>query len=208
MKIYNISRLIKKDMLVYKNKESKRPTLCPVATHKENHMHESELHMNLHTGTHIDAPLHMIDGAETIDEMDLSLYMGAAKVLDLTKCEDQIYVKDVEKYEINEGDIILLKTKNSFHMGDDYAPNFGFISVELAEYLRKKGIKTVGLDAPSIERGQEGHPTHKIILGAGIGVIEDLRLAEVPEGTYTLQSLPLFISQAEASPVRAILIEE
>lgn len=208
MKIYNISRLIKPDMMVYKNKEEKRPTLCPVATHPNNHMHESKLTMNLHTGTHIDAPLHMIDGAATIDKMDINLYMGEAKVIDCIRCQDQIYVKDIEHYDIVQGDIILLKTSNSFDDSDDFNPNFVFISVELAEYLRDKRIKTVGIDAPSVERGQEGHPTHKVLLSQGIGIIEDLRLAEVPEGKYILHSIPLFLADAEASPVRAILIEE
>lgn len=75
-------------------------------------------------------------------------------------------------------------------------------------YLSEKGIKTVGIDAMSIERDKKEHPSHKIILGTNIGVIEDLYLKNIGQGQYFLSALPLNIRGSEASPIRAVLIEK
>lgn len=208
MKYYDVSRLIEHDMMVYKDREAKRPSLEVIATHAAQGMHESNMHQNLHTGTHLDAPLHMIDGGKTIDQIDLELYFGPAKVFDLTHVEDRIRPADLEGLDIQPGDRVLFKTRNSLNDSPAYDPHFIFVSTEAAAWLRDHSIRTLGLDAPSIERDQPDHPVHQIILGDGIGVIEDLRLGEVPQGSYQLYCLPLKLAGAEASPVRAILVAE
>ncbi len=192
-------------MAVYKNRDFKKPVWRTDSTYADTLVNESTLTTNLHTGTHVDAPYHMLTDGRTIDQTDLDLYFGEARVLDLTGVEEMIRRSDLEPFAIQPGERIILHTRNSHR--NDFDEHFVYIEEDAAAYLRDIGIKTVGIDAMSIERGKKEHPTHSIILGAGIGVIEDLRLADVPEGRYELMALPLRLQGAEASPVRAILIE-
>lgn len=206
MKIFDISKEISEDMIVYKNREAKKIKRNVVANHPEHHFHESRLDIDMHCGTHMDAPLHMVENGNTIEKLDLDRFIGDCKVFDLTNVEEFITKKDIENFEINEGDRVIFKTKNSYDL--EYNFKFVYIEEDAAQYLVDQKIKTIGIDAMSIERDKAGHPTHKIILGANIGVLEDLQLKEVQSGIYQLIALPLKIKGAEGSPIRAVLIEK
>lgn len=205
MKIFDISKEISEEMIVYKNREHKKIKRTIVANHNEHHFHESRLDIDMHCGTHMDAPLHMIDNGKTIEQLLLQRFIGECKVFDLTHVEEKIYKKDIEHLNIQKDDRIIFKTKNAFDT--KYNPKFVYIEEDAAQYLVDIGIQTIGIDAMSIERDKKGHPTHKIILGAEIGVLEDLQLKDVTAGTYQLVALPLKIKNAEGSPIRAILIQ-
>ena len=206
MRIHDVTRLISEDMTVYKDRESKKIKRTIVADYEKADYYESRMDMDMHCGTHIDAPLHMIKGGDTIEKYDLSKFIGDCKVFDLTDVDEAIRKKDIENLDIQKDDIVIFKTKNSSDQG--YNPKFVYIEEDAAMYLSKKGIKTVGIDAMSIERDKKEHPSHKIILGANIGVIEDLYLKNVGQGQYFLSALPLNIRGSEASPIRAVLIEK
>lgn len=206
MKIHDVTRLISEDMTVYKDRESKKIKRTIVADYEKADYYESRMDMDMHCGTHIDAPLHMLKGGDTIEKYDLSKFIGDCKVFDLTDVDEAIRKKDIENLDIQKDDIVIFKTKNSFDQG--YNPKFVYIEEDAAMYLSEKGIKTVGIDAMSIERDKKEHPSHKIILGASIGVIEDLYLKNVGQGQYFLSALPLNIRGSEASPIRAVLIEK
>lgn len=206
MKIHDVTRMISEDMTVYKDRESKKIRRTVVADYEKADYYESRMDMDMHCGTHIDAPLHMIKGGDTIEKYDLSKFIGDCKVFDLTDVDEAIRKKDIENLDIQKDDIVIFKTKNSSDQG--YNPKFVYIEEDAAMYLSEKGIKTVGIDAMSIERDKKEHPSHKIILGANIGVIEDLYLKNVGQGQYFLSALPLNIRGSEASPIRAVLIEK
>lgn len=206
MRIHDVTRLISEDMTVYKDRENKKIKRTVVADYEKSDYYESRMDMDMHCGTHIDAPLHMIKGGDTIEKYDLSKFIGDCKVFDLTDVDEAIRKKDIENLDIQKDDIVIFKTKNSFDQG--YNPKFVYIEEDAAMYLSEKGIKTVGIDAMSIERDKKEHPSHKIILGANIGVIEDLYLKNVGQGQYFLSALPLNIRGSEASPIRAVLIEK
>ena len=206
MKIHDVTRMISEDMTVYKDRESKKIKRTIVADYEKADYYESRMDMDMHCGTHIDAPLHMIKGGDTIEKYDLSKFIGDCKVFDLTDVNEAIRKKDIENLNIQKDDIVIFKTKNSSDQG--YNPKFVYIEEDAALYLSEKGIKTVGIDAMSIERDKKEHPSHKIILGANIGVIEDLYLKNVGQGQYFLSALPLNIRGSEASPIRAVLIEK
>ena len=196
MKIYDISRPLNDETAVYKNNENmifKIPS-------------KSEMKTNFHIGTHVDAPYHMQENGKKMVEMDLKLYYGPSTVYDLTELEDAINRSDLEKLELQPDDIVLFKTRNSYD--DAWNPKFVYLAPDAARYLAEIGVRSVALDAMSIERNTEDHETHHILFDAGIGLIEDVRLADVPAGRYTLSALPLAMTEAEASPTRAILIEE
>jgi polyketide cyclase len=206
MRIHDVTRLISEDMTVYKDRESKKIKRTVVADYEKADYYESRMDMDMHCGTHIDAPLHMLKGGDTIEKYDLSKFIGDCKLFDLTDVDEAIRKKDIENLDIQKDDIVIFKTKNSFDQG--YNPKFVYIEEDAAMYLSEKGIKTVGIDAMSIERDKKEHPSHKIILGANIGVIEDLYLKNVGQGQYFLSALPLNIRGSEASPIRAVLIEK
>lgn len=202
---YDISMTIEPSMTVYKNRDAKKPSISQVASFEKEGVYESELRFNLHTGTHIDFPLHTIKNGETSDTLDLMNLIGEAKVLDLSHLDDHIDVNTLKEYAINEDDFILFKTKNSLKETFDF--EFVYLSHEAAVYLKDKNVRGVGIDALGIERNQPNHPTHDTLLGAGIIILEGIRLKAIKEGIYNLICLPLKIANVEALPVRAILSE-
>jgi arylformamidase len=206
IKIYDISMDIHEKMSVYKNKDEKKPKLKVISDHVSGHSFESEITMGMHTGTHIDAPLHMIEGGSTIEHYDLKKFIRKCKVLDFTHVEDRITRGILEEKNIEAEDFILFKTRNSFQEEFDF--KFVFLDKSGAEYLKAKNIVGVGTDSLGIERDQPQHETHKILLGQGIVIIEGLRLKDVDEGEYILYAPPLKIKGVEAAPTRAMLIEE
>lgn len=204
MKIIDISRTISEEMVVYKNKEEKRIKRNIVMNYERGDYYESRLDLDMHCGTHIDAPLHMIENGNTIENIDLYKLVGQCKVFDLTSVENYITKEDIKDLDIKPEDIIIFKTKNSYDT--EYNPKFIYVEEDAAKYLADIGIKTLGIDAMSVERDKKSHPSHKIILEKNIVIIEDLALKEVEEGEYFLSCLPLKIKGSEASPVRAILV--
>ncbi|SNS58690.1 Kynurenine formamidase [Anaerovirgula multivorans] len=205
MKIYDISMDIHEDMMVYKNKQEKKPKIKVAKDHTTGNSYESVITMELHTGTHIDAPLHMIEGGTTMESYDLESFIRKCKVLDLTDIENRITKAALQEKNIVKGDFVLFKTKNSFAAEFDF--QFVFLEKSGAIYLKEIGIEGVGIDALGIERDQPQHETHKTLLNHGIMIIEGLQLKDVEEGEYTLIAPPLKIRNVEAAPTRALLIK-
>lgn len=194
------------DMQVYKNREVNRPRLTDDRTHEDDKICEHRLEINLHTGTHLDASLHVLPDGKTIDAFPLQLSLLPVCLLDLTSVKGPIMPVDIMHADIPTGCALLLKTKNS--LSDDFDPEFVYLSKEAAALIAEKKPALVGIDSLGIERGQPGHPTHKALFKQDIWILEGLRLAEVnPEKAYNLHILPLNIKDAEASPVRAVLSE-
>lgn len=206
MKIYDVSMTISKDIPVYKNKEEKKPIFENASNFDTGSSFETILKFNLHTGTHMDFPLHMIPHGETSDSLDLDKLITEVKVFDLTHLEDSIKDIDLVKFDICEDDFILFKTRNSYE--DFYNFKFVFIHESASIYLASKKIKGVGIDALGVERDQEGHPTHKHLMHANITIIEGLRLKEIEQKTYQMYALPIKIQHVDALPLSVILIEE
>lgn len=207
MKIIDISMPIHYEMPVYKHREQKRPKLS-ITRNFENGTgaRETKIEMDLHTGTHMDAPLHMIEDGQDSSFFRVEDMVVPCRVLDLTDVADGITGDDLKKHDIRQGDFILLKTKNSFE--EDFQMDYIYLKEDGAKYLADIGIKGVGIDALGIERSQPNHATHRMLLGNGIHILEGLRLKDVEEGLYTLIAAPLNISNVEASPVRALLLNK
>ncbi len=202
--IIDISRKISEDMTLYKNREENKPEISKRSSIKSDGSNSTKLVLNSHTGTHIDAPYHVFEDGMKIDELSLDKFYGKCRVFDLTNLDEKIGKEDLKKLKINEGDIVLFKTKNSLNEGFDF--NFIYLDKTGAEYLVSKGIKTVGIDELGVERNQPEHETHNLLLKAGIPIIEGLNLNEVDSGEYTLCCFPLKIN-VDGSPVRAVLLK-
>ncbi len=168
----------------------------------------SVLNMGVHISTHVDAPLHFIEGGADVATVSLNKFIGFAKVFSLytSNC---IKASDLSGLDINTGDIVLLKTINSsLDMTGEFNKEFVYLDEEAAKFLVDKKVAAVGIDYLSVENYYADNAvTHKLLLQNEIGIIEGLRLNDVPEGEYFLSCLPLKLEGAEGSPVRAVLVE-
>lgn len=201
--IYDISYTLSPSIQVYNDAPHKKPTFKTIANHEDNNYYETDITINLHTGTHIDYPLHMIADGDTTNTEDLTTLIGSAKVLDFTTVTEGITKAHLETMAIEANDFLLFKTKNSF--SESFLFDFTYLTEDGATYLKDLGIRGVGTDGLGIERSQPGHPTHKVLLSNGIVILEGLRLKDVSAGLYHLICLPLKIADVEASLARVIL---
>ena len=169
----------------------------------------SHLSMNCHVGTHVDAPAHFLGDGEAIDELRLERFYGPAVVREFLNC-DMIMRKDLENGDIPERHHILLKTKNSELLQQDtFSKNYCTVPPDAAEWLCARQPLSVGFDYYSLDpyEGSDGFPAHIVFARAGIPVYVCLNLYEVQPGKYVFSGFPLRLAEAEASPVRAVLMK-
>lgn len=206
MKIIDISWPITENMTEYKDRTTIK--LTPLKNFLRDNVNETLITIHGHTGTHIDAPLHMLSDGEPIGKVPLEKLIGECQVLDLTSIEEKITKRDLLKYEIKENQIILLKTKNSnLSNTETFNYNFVYLDITGAEYLESKKIKAIGIDYLGIERNDPEHSVHKIFLKNNIPIIEGLKLRKAKEKTYDFICLPMPLPTLDSAPARAILIE-
>lgn len=158
----------------------------------------SKLDFGVHTGTHVDAPLHFIDGAAAADELSLDVLNGPCEVVTVERLD----AAAVES--IPDGvERVLFKTPNSELWAQDTFPQeFERLNGAAAEALVARGVKFVGVDYLSV--GDED--AHHVLLGAGVVPIEGLDLRRAAAGPYELHCLPLRLVGSDGAPARAILI--
>jgi len=166
-----------------------------------------------HSGTHADAPLHFEASDQTIDEMPLTAFMGKAWVADIIDTQPRQWLVPEDLSEvansIQPDDCLLLRTGWSHHLEDSsiYRDGLPRISDELAEWLVEKQVKLVGTEAPSVADVNdlvEVDRIHKILLGAGITIVEGLCNLEKLESQVFFMALPLKLAKADGAPVRAL----
>lgn len=166
--------------------------------------------MLTHTGTHIDAPCHYIPNAKSLDEIDLSHFVGIADVIEIQNPE-RITLDDIKNHSFEPGIIVLFKTNNSLIWQKNITFDVNYISLtpQAAQFLVENNVKTVGIDYLSIDPyGEHIKPlTHLTLLNNNIPIVEGLDLSNVPEGRYKFTCLPLKIAGIDGSPARAILEE-
>jgi arylformamidase len=167
----------------------------------------SSMSMCVHTGTHMDAPLHFIPGAPSIDAMPLDATIGPARVIHINDAVS-ITREELSRHAIQPGERILFRTKNSERVwnSDTFHEQFVYISHDAALYLAECRVRAVGIDYLSVSGyGIDEMETHTALLRAGIWIIEGLNLHNIDPGEYELICLPLKIVGADGSPARAVL---
>jgi len=167
----------------------------------------SEIRCSAHTGTHMDAPLHFLEGAESIDTMPIDATVGRARVIEIHDPR-LIRIAELEPHRPAKGDRLLFKTANSRECckTSEFHKDFVHIPPDTARHLADIGVRTVGVDYLSVGPGESaGAETHRILLRAGIWIIEGLNLEHVAAGDYELICLPLKITGSDGAPARAVL---
>jgi arylformamidase len=167
----------------------------------------SHVAMGVHTGTHMDAPMHFIHGGRTLDQMPLGATIGEARVVEIAD-PHEITVEELRPHGLRAGERVLFRTSNSTRcwQSDTFTEDFVYISEPAARYLAEVGVQTVGVDYLSVGGyAADGVTIHRILLGAGIWIIEGLDLSAVHHGRYELICLPVRMHEADGAPARAIL---
>jgi arylformamidase len=173
--------------------------------------HESNvsyIRMGAHCGTHIDMPLHFIEGGKTTEDLDLDVLIGSIEVVEVPEEINKIDRKFLESIRIENVERVLFKTRTSRMWAQEY-PQFDYEYVALdasgAEWLVEHGCRLVGVDAMAVIVMEEIVKGHEILLGNDVVVLETLNLGHVEPGKYELICLPMKLIDREATPVRAIL---
>ena len=167
----------------------------------------SRLTLGVHTGTHVDAPLHFIEGAPGAEGIPLEALFGPAVVVDATRIHsDSLGETELAGLDIPEGaERVLLKTRNSeLWARPEFTRDFVRLDGSGARFVVARGIRTIGIDYLSIGDRE----AHRELLGAGVVPVEGLDLREIEPGAYTLVCLPLDIVGSDGGPARAVLIED
>jgi arylformamidase len=157
-----------------------------------------------HSGAHADAPLHYDPEGRSIDQVDLTPYLGRCQVIDARGCGPLIGPQQVE--EVGEGvERVLYRTYERFPH-DVWLHAFTAVHPAAIEALAARGVRLIGLDSPSLDpEDSKTMDAHHAIRRADMRVLEGLVLDDVPPGEYELIALPLPLTGLDASPVRAIL---
>jgi kynurenine formamidase len=187
----------------------------PAATLAVDGVMVSELHLGTHTGTHVDAPRHVVGGAAAVDVVPLQQLYGAAWVVHVPASPGQRITLDDVAGQLTglAGEpaigIVLVRTDWSRHFGTDrYYRRHPYLDVAIAGHLLELGVRTVGVDTPSPDpfAGQPARlPFHVAFLGAGGVIVENLaNLAAVTWRDPVFSALPLALVGLDGSPVRAV----
>ncbi len=205
MVVIDLSHTIEEQMTVYPG--SPRPKILRIATHNTNGYEEMHLRMTTHTGTHVDAPFHILpDGAKLLD-LPLEKFFGNG--ICLKPKNEKFDIELFENMDFKQIDFVLLCTGwYKYWKTERYFEHYPLLTVTAAEFLAKQGIKGVGVDAISIDAPDaEEFLIHRILLEKNKIIIENLTNLDLICGKkFKFAAFPLKISGAEGAPVRAVAI--
>ena len=167
----------------------------------------STLTLSPHTGAHADAPLHYDDAGAAIGELDLAPYLGRCRVIHAIAAGPLVTRTQLAHALRDLPPRVLVRTYARAPVAH-WDPDLAAYSPETIEHLADLGVVLVGIDTASIDPADSKTlPSHQVIRLRGLRVLENLVLDDVPEGDYELIALPLKLTTADASPVRAVLRE-
>ena len=207
MPIYDVTVPIRAGMPIYEGD----PTLSIEAWSamaKGDSANVSFLHFGAHTGTHVDAPAHFIEGANKIDSLPLDVLIGPARVIRVPDDRMEIDPEFLNSCDLTNTTRVLFHTRNSSFWNEGFRKDFTHVLPEAAELLVERGVKLVGNDYLSVEKFHSGHHrTHLTLLRNGVVIVEGLNLTDVPAGDYELICLPMKIADGagDGAPARVVL---
>jgi arylformamidase len=200
MKIIDVTRALKKDMLVYPG------DVIPSFSQADHGRYLiSDLHMSSHTGTHIDAPTHYLKSGNTIDTIPLTSLIGRCRVIDVSDSGTLITAAHL-RGRLDGVTRLLLKT--GFSGMDTFIEEYPSLAPDAACLITDNRIECIGIDSPSIESFNCDGSVHRRLLSNGCIIIELLDLSDVTEGDYEMVALPLRLTGLDGSPARVILMKQ
>jgi arylformamidase len=204
MEIYDISQTLCQGIAVWPGDPEFRSRwvmrICEGAS-----SNVSAVDLCVHTGTHVDAPLHLDDSGYDIADAPLDRFIGSARVLAIPAAIS-IRASDLSGLDWTNVARVLFKTRSSRLPEQRFDENYIYLEKDAAAFLVEKGILLVGTDAPSVDDfAGTDLSSHRILLQHGIVILENAQLQHVPPGDYELICLPLKLAGLDGSPVRAIL---
>jgi len=210
MKIVDLTHKMYGDMPTYS--EGEKPFFSRISNIEKDGYNMSRIEMQSHIGTHIDAPLHMVENGLSLDKMPVDSFIGKAVVINVSSekfynIELSLLMEQEDK--IRKAEFLLFNTGWSRLWGDKtYFAKSPYLTKTAAEWLLQFDLKGVGIDTMSIDSMESvSWPTHKILFKQNILIVENLaNLDAVTEGVFTFSCLPLKYEGADGSPVRAVAI--
>lgn len=210
MTIYDVSVPLRPNIPTYGGDEPGPELTYTRLLSKGDSSNLSTLRLGSHTGTHVDAPHHFIDGRATVDALPPEALVGPVYVVEHLGA-GHITAVDIEAAGLPaDAHRVLFKTYNGDAWDrDEFHEGFIGIEPDAAQALVDRGVGLVGIDYLSIERFHApGHPVHVVLLGAGVVIVEGLDLRAVSPGRYTMCCAPLNVVGAEGAPARVFLWDE
>lgn len=210
MKIIDLSHEICSGMPVFPGLDA--PLIKDIYTIGKNKFAEKSLSIFTHTGTHVDAPAHILKNGKKLDKLPINTFLGKGLLLDFRKLRKEIIeVADIKPYQkkITKTEILLIMTGWYKHWGkNQYFYNFPVLSCDAASYLCTFNLKGIGVDTISIDSVQPiSLNNHKVFLDKNIIIIENLtNLHKLINANFIFSCLPLKIKNGDGSPVRAVAI--
>jgi arylformamidase len=174
---------------------------------------DSRIACSVHSGTHVDAPLHVFDDGPAVDRLPLDALIGPALLVELAQSVDVVTASTLESLRLPENVTrLLFKSRNSAWWDErpgEFRPDFVAIEDDAAGWIVSRRIRLVGVDYLSVEPFRRtGGATHRRLLEAGVIIVEGLTFQNVPAGRYQMVCLPLKLGDSDGAPARAILIED
>ncbi len=163
--------------------------------------------MSCHIGTHMDAPYHYLNGGKSIDKIELERFVGPARLVTVRPATSLVSAEELGPFLAQPVERLIIRCNAPVEL-DRFREDFVSLSVAAAQRLVSAGIRLVGIDSPSVDPfGATVLEAHLVLGRAGVIIVENLRLRDVPDGSYELIALPLRIADGDGSPVRAVLRE-
>jgi arylformamidase len=183
------------------------PCLRVIKTYDPDGARVSELSLGVHSGTHVDAPVHFIPGAPSAESLPLEALLGPCQLVEVATTGN-IAIEDALAAGLDPRcERVLFKTRNSALWDDlTFRTDFAAIQPALAHWLVGAGARLVGIDYLSVEPYGVAVPeVHLTLLEAGVVILEGLDLRHVPAGRYDLACLPLKLRGSDGAPARVVL---
>jgi arylformamidase len=207
-KLIDISQLVREGMPVYPGDTPytlrEQMTIAAGAV-----CNLADFTMSMHCGTHIDAPLHFFADGAAIADLELGLFYGKTRVIEVDAAVGGAVDRDdLAGLGLAAGDRVLLKIPANEALTGSGASHFAGIGLTAAAaaYLVERKIVLFGINGDSVENGKDnGFPVHRTLLAAGIPIVENLCLAAVLPGEYYLVCFPLKLAGGNGAPARAVL---
>jgi len=162
---------------------------------------------SVHAGTHADAPLHYEESGRSIEAVDLEVYLGPCRLIDLRGAGPRIEPVDLLPWLVDLPPRVLLRTYETFPL-QDWDSHFKPVAAESIALLSDHGVRLIGVDTASLDpETSKSMEAHRMVAERGMAILEGLMLSAPPAGDYELIALPLALAGLDAAPVRAVLRE-